>query len=177
MTNERQCKQCGKPFSSTSPRKVYCGHDCYRKAGVKHSAAYAAAKRHPGAEKFTTREILERDGWVCKICGEPIDPNAKWVNQTGTMDHIIPIGRGGPHTRENVQAAHFICNIRKARLKPKGAGVTKPRQFRLGDDTLLQMDLIGQAMGGLNRSDVIRIAVAKLAENYQSSIDTVATVE
>ena len=31
-----------------------------------------------------------------------------------TMDHIIPISKGGGHTWENVQVAHRVCNLNKS---------------------------------------------------------------
>lgn len=30
-----------------------------------------------------------------------------------SLDHIIPLSRGGHHTADNVQAAHLACNHRK----------------------------------------------------------------
>ncbi|MFF2222627.1 HNH endonuclease [Streptomyces globisporus] len=32
---------------------------------------------------------------------------------SSTLDHIKPVAEGGAHTAENLQAAHWICNIRK----------------------------------------------------------------
>lgn len=55
-------------------------------------------------EVFSDREIFERDGWICGICGEPI------VRGEQSIDHILPVSKGGQHTRANVRAAHYICN-------------------------------------------------------------------
>ena len=30
-----------------------------------------------------------------------------------TMDHIIPLSKGGGHSYKNIQLAHFGCNSRK----------------------------------------------------------------
>ncbi|NEA63940.1 HNH endonuclease [Streptomyces sp. SID12488] len=30
-----------------------------------------------------------------------------------TLDHIVPLARGGSHEPANVQAAHFLCNNKK----------------------------------------------------------------
>jgi 5-methylcytosine-specific restriction endonuclease McrA len=30
-----------------------------------------------------------------------------------TIDHIVPLARGGTHEPSNVQSAHFICNALK----------------------------------------------------------------
>ncbi len=59
-------------------------------------------------------EVFERDGWVCGICGQLIDPVLKWPEpRSASLDHVLPLAAGGEHTRANTQAAHLICNIRK----------------------------------------------------------------
>lgn len=45
---------------------------------------------------------------VCAICGEP--PTA---DDPLTLDHIVPVSRGGRAEPRNVQAAHRTCNSRK----------------------------------------------------------------
>lgn len=54
--------------------------------------------------------ILARDGYNCHICKtriEPEDPSAI------EFDHIVPVGRGGSHTTDNIAVAHLSCNKRK----------------------------------------------------------------
>jgi 5-methylcytosine-specific restriction endonuclease McrA len=69
-------------------------------------------------EKFSDVEIFERDGWVCGICGEPIDRTLKAPDgMSVSLDHIIPVSKDGAHKRANVQAAHLQCNrIKSAAL-------------------------------------------------------------
>jgi 5-methylcytosine-specific restriction endonuclease McrA len=58
--------------------------------------------------------IFERDQWVCGLCGEPVDKDIAWPNlECATLDHIIPMSRGGDHVETNVQLAHFLCNLMK----------------------------------------------------------------
>jgi len=45
--------------------------------------------------------------------------------------------------------------------KPRGN--TKPRQFRLADETLSLIDQLGKKLGLTSRADVLRVAVSKLA--------------
>lgn len=75
-------------------------------------------------EKFTSLEIFERDNWICKICGEPVDKELKFPHpNSATLDHIFPLSRGGGHTRENTQLAHAVCNFKKgAKLPFEGGG-------------------------------------------------------
>lgn len=59
-------------------------------------------------------EVWERDGGVCGICLELIDPGLKWPDRMSTtLDHVIPLSRGGTHEPGNVQLAHAVCNCRK----------------------------------------------------------------
>lgn len=59
-------------------------------------------------------EIAERDGWVCGICVEVIDQAAKWpAPGSPSIDHVIPLSRGGIHDPDNVQLAHLSCNSSK----------------------------------------------------------------
>lgn len=73
-------------------------------------------------ERFTDREIYEREDWRCGICSTRVDPALKWPDQmSASLDHIIPLSRGGHHTRVNVQLAHVLCNRMKGnRILPNG---------------------------------------------------------
>lgn len=66
-------------------------------------------------ESFAPAEILDRDGWRCGLCGKQI-PKARMYPdpQSASIDHIVPLSRGGLHTRANVQAAHLGCNLTKS---------------------------------------------------------------
>ena len=45
---------------------------------------------------------------------EPINARVHFPDpQCATLDHVVPIARGGGHTRANVQAAHLGCNLKK----------------------------------------------------------------
>lgn len=43
----------------------------------------------------------------CALCGEPV--NLADVS----VDHIVPLSRGGEHSHANTQATHLVCNVRK----------------------------------------------------------------
>jgi len=75
--------------------------------------------RHYGVEyePIQPAYIYERDKWTCHLCGMKVK---KSYSRTGydpmgpTLDHIIPISKGGPHLKSNVALAHHICNTRKS---------------------------------------------------------------
>ncbi|MGW6741646.1 HNH endonuclease [Streptomyces sp. NPDC055025] len=65
-------------------------------------------------EAFAPRAVLDRDGWVCQLCLQPIDPAVAWpASLSPSVDHVIPLAKGGLHAMTNVQAAHLGCNSRK----------------------------------------------------------------
>jgi len=50
-------------------------------------------------------------GWVCYDCGEPVDPKRRFPDpMAATVEHIIPISKGGTHTWDNCDMAHAKCN-------------------------------------------------------------------
>jgi 5-methylcytosine-specific restriction endonuclease McrA len=61
------------------------------------------------------RWVLRRDGYTCQYCGR----------QDGelTMDHVLPLSRGGQTAWTNVVAACVPCNRKKANRTPEEAGM------------------------------------------------------
>lgn len=61
--------------------------------------------------------VIERDKGICQICGRAVDRTAKKgrhvLKEYPTVDHIIPLSKGGPHTWDNVRLAHMACNAGK----------------------------------------------------------------
>lgn len=64
-------------------------------------------------------EIFERDNWQCMISGclYPGIPASLDVAHTdptyASVDHAVPLSRGGLHERRNLQTAHLGCNVAK----------------------------------------------------------------
>ena len=70
-------------------------------------------------EHYAESEVLELWGTDCYLCGEPIDLTAP--RRSGTlgwerglhMEHVIPLSKKGPDTKENVKPSHGPCNLTK----------------------------------------------------------------
>lgn len=86
-------------------------------SGAKNKSYYARAKLHgaPAEVGITLEKLIKRDGLTCKICGLPCLYYGDYLADLyPTMDHIVPISKGGGHTWNNVQVAHRICNRNKS---------------------------------------------------------------
>jgi hypothetical protein len=65
-------------------------------------------------ERFAPADVYERDHWTCGLCRLPVDPGLAWPHpMSASVDHILPLSRGGSHTLANVQCAHLGCNSSK----------------------------------------------------------------
>lgn len=89
----------------------------HRRRALKYGAHY---------ESFKPSEIFERDNWRCYLCGEDIDPGLDYPNpRRVVLEHVVPLDRGGHHTRENVRAAHSLCNGIKGTKLPSELSLQK----------------------------------------------------
>ena len=83
----------------------------------------ATAKRYRPDKDGTHRATFDKNKKriyatqsVCALCGRPVDFSLKFPDpMSPTIDHIIPIAKGGhPSDIENLQLAHLACNRKKA---------------------------------------------------------------
>ena len=79
----------------------------YRAIAAKATHLYRARKRGLPAEPVSPRAVFERDEWKCGLCSEQVD------RKDASLDHIIPVSRGGWHVESNLQLAHLRCNQSK----------------------------------------------------------------
>lgn len=125
---DRTCRQCGASFTvqiKRGPTQRYCGAECRNRAfaarrkSTPRGRAYILDQKRArrakilGAqvEPVVSTEIFERDEWVCALCGVPIPKDVGPQHPLhASIDHIVPLSKGGAHSPLNVQAAHRICN-------------------------------------------------------------------
>ena len=122
-------------------------------------------------------QVRKRAHFLCEYC----HTSEIWQYSRFTVDHIIPVSRGGTDTQENLALACFHCNRRKGRrvaaLDPDSGeevSLFHPRQrlwrehFIWSTDKLYLIGLtsIGRATVKaleLNRERAIRIRAADVA--------------
>lgn len=128
ILEDQVCPVCDSTFTPIRRKQRSCSNDCAQKYWKKHHrepepwsdqrrARYhkrRALKRNLPADNIRPRDVYERDGWICQICYEPVDESVKWPDpMSPSLDHVIPLSKGGHHVWENVSLAHLDCNVRK----------------------------------------------------------------
>lgn len=80
-------------------------------------------KRMPRQNRAVSRKsIMLRDRMTCQYC------HAVLETKKLTLDHVTPRSRGGGSTWENLVAACYACNNRKADRTPGEAGMPLSRR-------------------------------------------------
>jgi 5-methylcytosine-specific restriction endonuclease McrA len=59
--------------------------------------------------------LRKRDGDLCHICGGLMEFQISTVYNPSraSIDHVVPLAKGGTHTWCNVKLAHLRCNLSK----------------------------------------------------------------
>lgn len=107
-----------KEWAKANPAKTYASkrkwHESNREVLRANNHRRRVLARSAQSDRFVARDIFERDGWACQICGVALDSTIKFPDPLSpSLDHIVPISRGGTHTLDNVQAACMGCNWAK----------------------------------------------------------------
>lgn len=117
---EHPCVVCG----TITTNKYCCSRECNNRRSnqikeVRRRRKLEGAKVDRG---ITLQGLYNRDNGVCYICGG----NCDWEDKTETettivcgdrypsIDHVIPLARGGKHKWDNVRLAHRRCNSLKS---------------------------------------------------------------
>lgn len=66
-------------------------------------------------EEVIPAVVFKRDRWICQICHHRVDRalDGRRDPMGPTLDHRIPLAKGGKHSYENCQLAHRRCNSTK----------------------------------------------------------------
>ena len=95
-------------------QKKYRQTEEYKKSSQKSGHKRRALKFNATIEDFYSVEVFERDNYICQICGIKTRPDFKnsFHSKYPNLDHIVPLSRGGAHSKQNVQ-----CLCRKWRYE------------------------------------------------------------
>lgn len=118
------CLRCGTPFTTNQPQQRCCSGVCGERlqSSIKASRRRARKRQLPN-ERIVPIDVFRDEGYRCGICGTQTDHTKQTPHPLApTLDHIVPLSRGGHHVRANVRCACFACNVRKgSRLDSESA--------------------------------------------------------
>lgn len=121
------CEICGQPFVG---RGATCDTECRRKRNNQVMERQKRIRTRKGwhRDNITWQMLFRKENGICYLCGKKCDPNDyQMINGAyvigknhPTVEHVIPISKGGADTIENCRLACLSCNSRK------GAKVNAP---------------------------------------------------
>lgn len=91
--------------------------------------------RWQGRDRQRLRQLVtDSYGWTCTLCHRPIDPHATALRDRLSIDHVLPVSRGGSDSLENLRPTHHGCNSAKrdGRRLRRRATETAPGFFSAG---------------------------------------------
>jgi 5-methylcytosine-specific restriction endonuclease McrA len=113
------CRECTKARSQTwheenLDRSTAANHawqkanrERYKATKQEGSRRRRARLKNVRVEKIDPWAIYKRDGGRCHICGKHVRRDAM------SLDHLIPISKGGDHVAVNVRLSHISCNVKR----------------------------------------------------------------
>lgn len=125
----RTCKNCGVIFYSDTRRTLCdkCKKDTIRIYKRKYYKSKEIKRRIKIQSAMvdndiTVQALAERDNNICYLCNKPVDFSDYYDNGVAiicgnnypSIDHVIPLAKGGLHSWDNVKLAHRICNSKKS---------------------------------------------------------------
>lgn len=116
-----KCVVCGNEYATYNPAQKTCSKQCSK--SLKHAHKHKRIAKEQVVDKDITLEALfKRDSGVCYLCGGECDWSDRDIftvkDKYPSIDHIVPVSRGGLHSWDNVKLAHFKCNILKRDALP-----------------------------------------------------------
>jgi len=112
----KECPVCGCFFYDS--RAKYCSEECSKET-IRHYWNMKNERRRKQSyteesKTITLKKLFDRDGGTCWICGGACDYDADSNdNDYPSIDHVIPIVRGGKDEWNNIRLAHRLCNSKK----------------------------------------------------------------
>ena len=119
----RICPVCRQLFVVTKRRTKYCSNKCGQKVvSSRHKKTRKRLLRKVVDNDITLQGLYSRDKGICYICGDNCDWNDCYYsdgvfyagNSYPSIDHIVPISKGGLHAWKNIKLAHRHCNSKKS---------------------------------------------------------------
>lgn len=102
-----------RPLGGSRRYHADCAVEAKRARYRKKTVARQSATVRPSGVSLLA--VVERDGWACWLCGVMVDQFVPRTSRMGaTVDHVVPLSKGGSDELENLRLAHWICNNKKS---------------------------------------------------------------
>lgn len=80
-----------------------------------HHRRRARMKGAPNGDRVMRAALIDRDNGQCQLCGHTIDLALTFPHpRSASIDHRIPLSKGGEHSMANTQLSCLVCNMRKS---------------------------------------------------------------
>ena len=121
----KSCIWCGEVYQCEHLQSKYCSVACKNKARNKQGELYKRNRIYKNGlvdKDISLVKLISKHKGVCYLCNEQVDTldccydsdgNFITGNMYPSIEHVIPISKGGTHTWGNVNLAHRICNTLK----------------------------------------------------------------
>lgn len=112
-TKPVSCLICGKRFVALygDKRKGLCSDACVKTRAKDYQHERRMLVEGSFVESVSIEYLYFRDYGKCQICGKKLNLKRKVPDKlAATIDHIIPISKGGEHSKRNTQLVCFRCN-------------------------------------------------------------------
>ncbi len=96
-----------KHLTEMDKKKYWANPEKYRAIAVGCAQRRRARKASVPQEDINREAVFSRDDWQCGLCSKHVD------RKDASLDHVIPLSRGGWHVESNLQLAHLNCNKAK----------------------------------------------------------------
>ena len=116
-----KCNVCGTRFETSQPNQKTCSQECSRRWKNRRKDK-RINKNNIVDRDITLATLYKRDKGICYICGEQTDIKDIEKHQTysiagdkyPSIDHVIPLSKGGLHSWNNIRLACRKCNSIKS---------------------------------------------------------------
>lgn len=119
------CRECGKHYTDNIRNSAGCSDRCKRRYKNRVDEINRRNRLRKNGKidwDISVERLIKRDKGICHICNNKVDKNDYTIddnhyfiagNNYPSIDHVIPVSKGGTHTWDNVKLAHRICNTEK----------------------------------------------------------------
>lgn len=100
------CQACGDPIDVSRQNG--------RAVGRANTLACRPCIRQYRKHGVSPKALAKEHGIACGICGQDVDLTLRYPDlMRGSIDHKLPVARGGTNDPSNLQLVHLRCNFRK----------------------------------------------------------------